>query len=297
MSNPSCRQRPGWPALSLGLVLVLATACTSTAETSAVQNIVAGARPQAPAINALPALIAADVVYLGERHDSVADHEAQLAIIEALYAENANVAIALEMFQRPFQPVLDRYLAGEITEAALVEQTEYEQRWGFPWELYAPIVRFAKAHQLPLIALNAPTEVVRQVARQGLDDLEPQDLAYIPPLADLDMGNDAYRTLVLQVLGAHGSHGNFNPDYFFAAQVVWDETMAERIAEFRTIHPETQIIVLAGQGHVTFGYGIPDRVARRLGEDLSQQIVVLNPSDKIAAEEAAADVFWYSHQD
>lgn len=249
---------------------------------------------QTPATNALSALISADVVYLGERHDSVADHAAQLAIIEALYGEDPDVAIALEMFQRPFQPVLDQYLAGEITETELLEQTEYEQRWGFPWELYAPIVRFAKAHQLPLIALNAPTEVVRQVARQGLESLEPKDLAYIPPLAEIDISNDDHRAFVLQALGSHGHHGNFNPDYFFAAQVVWDETMAERIAQFRTAHPETQVIVLAGQGHVMFGYGIPDRVARRLGDDFSQQIVVLNPSDTIAAIDDAADVFWYS---
>jgi uncharacterized iron-regulated protein len=282
---------------------MLTTACASTAEAPAVlADITADASQvttQPPTADALPALIAADVVYLGERHDSWADHAAQLAIIEALHAENPDVAIALEMFQRPFQPVLDQYLAGEITETELVEQTEYEQRWGFPWELYAPIIRFAKAHKIPLIALNAPTEVVRQVSRQGLSSLalsglEPETLAHIPPTADIDTSNNDYRAFVLQALGAHSSHGNFDPDHFFAAQLVWDETMAERIAQFRQAHPETQVIVLAGQGHVIFGYGIPDRVARRLGDDLSQQIVVLNPSATIAAEEEAADIFWYS---
>ncbi|NJN20292.1 MAG: ChaN family lipoprotein [Leptolyngbya sp. RL_3_1] len=282
---------------------MLTTACASTADAPAWADspVVASPVTASPTSVAqtLPALIAADVVYLGEQHDSVADHAAQLAIIEALHAENPNVAIALEMFQRPFQPVLDQYLAGEITEAELIEQTEYEQRWGFPWELYAPIVRFAKANQIPLIALNAPTEVVRQVSRQGLSslglsNLAPETLAHIPPIADIDTSNDNYRAFVLQALGAHGAHGNFNPDNFFAAQLVWDETMAERIAQFRQTHPETQVIVLAGQGHVIFGYGIPDRVARRLGDDLSQQIVVLNPSATIAAEEDAADIFWYS---
>jgi uncharacterized iron-regulated protein len=279
----------GWV---LGLSVVL-TLTTGTYAAPAVADILPHPGNLTPVVNSLSALQAADVVYLGERHDSVADHAAQLAIIEALYAENPDMAIALEMFQRPFQPVLDQYLAGAITEAELVEQTEYEQRWGFPWALYAPIVRFAKAHQLPLIALNAPTEVVRQVARQGLNSLESEDLAYIPPLTDIDADNEDYRAFVLQALGSHGSHGNFNPDYFFAAQLIWDETMAEQIAQFRTLHPDTQVIVLAGQGHVLFGHGIPDRVARRLGEDLSQQVVILNPSDAIAAQADAADLFWY----
>jgi hypothetical protein len=100
------------------------------------------------------ALQTADVVYLGERHDSAADHAAQLEIIEALHAENPDLAIALEMFQRPFQPVIDRYLAGEITEAELVAQTEYLERWGFPWEFYAPFLRFAQANELPVLALE-----------------------------------------------------------------------------------------------------------------------------------------------
>ena len=102
------------------------------------------------------ALRTADVVYLGERHDSAADHAAQLTIIEGLYAENPDMAIALEMFQRPFQPAIDRYLAGEISEEELVAQTEYLERWGFPWEFYAPFLRFAQENELPVLALNAP---------------------------------------------------------------------------------------------------------------------------------------------
>ena len=38
------------------------------------------------------------------------------------------------MFQRPDQSVLDQYIAGKITEEQLVEQSDYEERWGFPWE-------------------------------------------------------------------------------------------------------------------------------------------------------------------
>lgn len=244
------------------------------------------------------ALVTADVVYLGEQHDSAADHAAQLDIIAALYAEDANMAIALEMFQRPFQSAIDAYLAGDISEAELIRQSEYDQRWGFPWEFYAPILRFAQAHQLPVVALNAPSEISRKVARQGLDSLEGEDLRYIPPIADIDTQNEAYRELVRSPFRAHGSHGTFNFENFFAAQVLWDETMAMTVAEFRQANPDTQIIVLAGQGHVVYGYGIPDRVAQRLGQGLEQQIVLLNPHETLEQEDAEdrpiADVLWYS---
>ncbi len=243
-------------------------------------------------------LQSADVVYLGERHDSTADHAAQLEIIEGLYAENPDMAIGLEMFQRPFQPVIDRYLAGEISEEELVIQTEYLERWGFPWEFYAPFLQFAQEHELPVLALNAPAEITRQIAREGLESLEGDDLRYIPPLAEIDTRNEDYREFVAAAFGAHGSHGNFNFDNFFAAQVTWDETMAMTIADFKTANPDTQVVVLAGNGHVIYGHGIPDRVERRLGDDLTQQIVILNPIEFFEEEGGAiADAFWYSDQD
>ena len=240
----------------------------------------------------------ADVVYLGETHDSAADHAAQLDIIQRLYAENPNLAIGLEMFQRPFQPVIDRYLAGEISEAELVEQTEYLERWGFPWEFYAPILRFAQENQVPVLALNTPREVTRQVSGQGLESLEPEDFRYIPPLADIDTSNADYREFVAAAFGAHSGHGNLNFDNFFAAQVLWDETMAETIADFKLSHPNTQMVVLAGTGHVIYGYGIPDRVERRLGADITQVTVLLNfPEDLLAQEsDDIADILWYNQR-
>jgi uncharacterized iron-regulated protein len=241
-------------------------------------------------------LLNADVVYLGERHDSAADHAAQMDIIELIYANQSDMAIALEMFQRPFQPVIDRYLAGEISEAELVAQTDYEQRWGFPWHYYAPILRFAQANQLPVLALNAPSEVVRQVAREGLDSLDEGDLRYIPPLSEIDTSNTDYQAFVQAAFASHSSHGDFNFENFFAAQVVWDETMAEAIAEFKQTSPDTVVVVLAGQGHVAYGYGIPDRVARRLGDSLQQTNVLLNFPEELVSDssEEIADILWYS---
>lgn len=288
MSNRFRRGYLGW-AVSF-LLLVAPVACSATQAPPIISQV------EDSRAEALQALIAADVVYLGETHDSVADHEAQLDIIRAIHAEKPDIAIALEMFQRPFQPVLDRYLAGEISEAELIEQTEYLERWGFPWEYYAPVIRFAQENQLPILALNAPSEVVRQVAREGLTSLEGDDFRYIPPLEAIDTSNTDYQEFVKVAFGSHGSHGNFNFDNFFAAQVVWDETMAETVANFRQETPETAVIVLAGNGHVIHGYGIPDRVARRSAESLQQVKVLLNFPEEFLDEssDGIADVLWYS---
>lgn len=226
----------------------------------------------------LGAIASSQVVYLAETHDSVADHIAQLAIIKALDETN-ELAIGLEMFQRPFQSVIDSYLAGTITEAELVEQSEYETRWGFDWEFYAPIIRYAKDNQIPVIALNTPTEATRQVAREGLEGIDKDLLQYVPPIAEIDTTNEAYRTSVAQVFGAHGHGSRLSFDNFFAAQVLWDETMAESVVRQLDADPERQLVVLAGEGHIAFDYGIPSRVQRRLPG--TQQVSVrLSPGDQ-----------------
>ncbi len=113
-------------AASLGLFLLCSSA--ATAESTA------NPQPQQNYTNQeiLQQLVKARVVYLGETHDSIEDHQAQRAIIREMQRQNPKIAIALEMFQRPFQSVLDQYLAGKLTEEELVKQTEYNQRWRFP---------------------------------------------------------------------------------------------------------------------------------------------------------------------
>ena len=192
-----------------------------------------------------------NVIYLGENHDRIEHHQRQLEIITQLHQHRASqlkLAIALEMFQRPFQPVLNRYLAGKIDEDRLKQQTEYETRWGFDWEFYAPILRFARANQIPLIALNTPAEITFKVAESGLNSLQGSDFRYIPPLTEIDLDNQIYRQRLEQIYYQHVENdiGNSeDADNFFTAQVLWDETMAEAIANYYQNHPESQIVVLA----------------------------------------------------
>ncbi|PSB04550.1 hypothetical protein C7B64_03545 [Merismopedia glauca CCAP 1448/3] len=242
----------------------------------------------------LAKLQAADVIYLGETHDRLADHQSQLQIIEALYQrKEGKVAIAMEMFQRPDQKVLDLYINEEISEAELLVQTEYEQRWGFPWENYQAIAKYARTHRLPIIAINTPTEVSRKVARQGLDNLTPAETKYIPPASEIDLSNSEYRAKIKEIYQQHAAHSHGNSssfERFFLTQVLWDETMAESITKFVKNNPKTQVIVLVGAGHVAYGYGIPSRVAKRLGK-VSQSIVVFGEERSVESEKVA-DFIW-----
>lgn len=247
--------------------------------------------------DALQNLAKADVVYLGETHDNLEDHQIQLQIIQELQRRNRKIAIAMEMFVQPYQNILNRYLAGKLSEQELVEQSNYKQ-WGYPWEYYAPILRFAKEKQLPVIALNIPIEITRQVTRSGLESLTPQQRKLIPPFSEIRTDNIEYRQLLAEIFGQHqhSGHGNSNKfEIFFLAQVLWDETMAAQVSKFLKANPSYQVVVLAGQGHIIYGYGIPSRVARRVQDKrLVQRSVLLSPAkdEPGNSKQASADFVW-----
>ena len=227
-------------------------------------------------------LTQSQVIYLGETHDSEQDHQIQLEIFQALYVRNPKLILAMEMFQRPYQSVLDRYLKRELSEAELIDRTEYRARWGFPWELYRNILRFSQSKNISVVALNTPTEVTRKVSRKGLESLTLADRRFIPLLSEIQIGPVWYRDRIQQIYTEmHQGKGNSDGlTRFFQAQVLWDETMADRIAWAVQEYPDHQIVVLVGQGHLLYGDGIPDRVMRRLRKShpgFSQVSLLLNP--------------------
>jgi len=246
------------------------------------QTVPPALAPQLSSPDLWAQLLEADVIYVGEIHDRPAEHQAQLRLVQALHQANPQMVLGLEMFQRPFQSAIAAYLAQEITEAELQAQTEYADRWGYPWEFYGPLLRFAQQVGMPVAALNAPSEVTRRVARGGLAAITKADRPYVPDPATITTKDPAYRDWLRDIFRevhgeghgeGHGGKG-FNFEYFVAAQAVWDETMAAAIVELRQTHPDRPVIVLAGRGHVVPPGAIPSRVQRRSSQPLRQQALI-----------------------
>ena len=203
------------------------------------------------------------VIFLGEEHPEYGHHLAQLDIIRWLVEHGHQVAIGMEMFQKPFQKVIDQYLEGKLDLAQFLKETEYFSRWGFNYKLYKPIVDFAKEHKLPIVALNISREITQKVAKEGLNTLTPEEKKEIPQ--HLDFSNESYRQYLKRVYEAHGNSQKDIKDFeaFYQSQILWDEGMAQSIVDYLSRHPDRQMVVIVGKGHVAYGYGVPSRVERR----------------------------------
>lgn len=205
------------------------------------------------------------VIFVGESHDRFEDHLNQLAVVQGLHNLEKDFAIGMEFFQQPFQPHLDAYVAGEITEKELLHRTEYFERWRFDYRLYRPILRYAREHGIPLVALNLEREITEKVGDGGIESLSDIELERIP--AEIDRKDEAYRQRVKEVFEHHPMAKEKNFEHFLEVQLLWDEGMADRAARYLREHAEKSMVILAGSGHLEYGQGIPKRLLRRVSAE------------------------------
>lgn len=228
-------------------------------------------------------LLHARVVYVGEQHDRGDHHAVQLSIIQALHARDRSLAIGMEMFEAAFQDALDAWIEGRIDEEELRASTEYDERWGYDFALYRPILEFARAEKIPIVALNASGEITRTVARDGLDALTEEQRANVPTLV---LDDRRHRALVEEALRAHHGMSPELLERFYLVQVIWDETMAASVADVLAgIDAPRRMVVLAGRMHVERGLGIPERAARRGAEPYR----IVLPVDAVERATASSD--------
>jgi uncharacterized iron-regulated protein len=204
------------------------------------------------------------IIYVGEIHDVFAHHAVQLDIIKGVYRQNRNIAVGMEMFQRLFQKTLDSFIEGRLDERDFLKRSEYFKRWGFDYNLYKPILDFARAEKIPVLALNINREIIEKVSENGIDSLSDEEKQLIPP--EMDFSDNEYRERIKEVFKLHKNSENKNFDFFYQSQLLWDETMSLSIDEFFREYPDYQMVVLAGTGHLEYGSGIPKRTYRRNGK-------------------------------
>jgi len=228
------------------------------------------------------------VIYVSEQHDQAGHHMAQLKVIKLLHERGIKLAVGMEMFQRPFQKVLDAYFAGKIDERRFLKDSEYFKRWGFDYHLYRPIVEYCRKNHIPLVALNLRKEISSKIAREGIKGLSAQERADLP--AEIDTSNRHYREHLRDIFSQHSSTDVDNFDYFFQAQLSWDETMAQTVSTYLSEHRDRTMVVLAGFGHIAYGFGIPSRVERRM-PGIQYSILINDPGDDMVPE--AGDFFLF----
>ncbi len=203
------------------------------------------------------------VIFIGETHDQMEHHRAQLRLIQNLMDRGHKVVVAMEMFERGQQPILDRWTEGVLSEEEFLKEVKWETTWGMDFQLYRDILNEVKDRRLKLLALNIERDLIRKVAQNGVEALSFSDRERLP---SIDLKDQAYRSYLQSIYREHQEGVAKDFEKFYQAQILWDEGMAETLSQFLQT-PEGKdktLLVLTGSGHVMFHFGIPNRFYRRI---------------------------------
>ena len=236
------------------------------------------------------------VIFVGELHDHVGHHQAQLSIIDALDDDEKPLAIGLEMFRRDSQEDLDAWTANKVPLLEFLEDVSFH---GQIDRLHSegrerhherdPLFMHARNHEVRMVGLNIPRKITRKVAKNGFNSLSNQERQLLGNVqCEVD---PEYGRYIRQAMGGYGGHGN-QFLYFCEAQLLWDTIMARNLIDFLKENPDYRIVVIAGSGHA-WKFGIPRQMVEQA--DISYRVVLPEISGRITREnmrEDFADYLW-----
>ncbi|RDC55682.1 hypothetical protein DU508_15540 [Pedobacter chinensis] len=186
----------------------------------------------------------ADVLFFGEEHNDSIGHVLEATIFKKLNEKfPQKAALSLEMFHTDTQPVVDEYLADLISEKNFIKE-------GRAWSNYVdykPLLEYAKANKLNVIAANAATRYSNAVTKGGLEILKnfpKSSLSILPPLP-IDTATGRYDEKFTDLLGGHSMGGM----KVYQTQNFWDATMAWSIAKFAKANKGMKVLQLNGRFH------------------------------------------------
>jgi uncharacterized iron-regulated protein len=269
--------RPNFALCLLGLL----GACASTGS----RIVVPGSDQPASVEAVAAAVVDADLVALGELHQTPGVHRTHHALLRAMYARRPNMVIAMEMFERDVQTVLLQYLGGVIDEGEFRAKSR-------PWPNYArdyrPVIEFAKQRGLMVLAANAPRPLATKAAKEGLDAvMGDKHLA-----RTTSAPQDGYWESFQEMMAGHGGMlGDDGMARFYAAQCLKDDTMAESIADhLKGFEPDRRplAVLICGRAHSDHGWGTVQRVVERL-PGIEVRVLSAETVDGPATEVVAAD--------
>jgi len=236
-------------------------------------------------------------VYIGETHNSLPMHEVQLKVIQALYEQDRELSIGLEMYPVSFQEVLNKWSMGILLRDEFIRDSQWYVNWNYNFGFYENIFQFTKENKIPLYALNVPRAIIREIRLKGWDSLSEEEKKLVPKP---DLSHQEHRSLIRTIFESaelpHQMKGKGLEMAFeglYRAQSAWDELMAFNALQ-ANVREKGKMVVLAGSGHLLYNLGINRRAYERSSLPFKTVICVVVPEDQDCVEVSCslADYVW-----
>ena len=230
------------------------------------------------------------VIFIGEEHESQVSHQAELIILKGLAERDSNLVLALEMFERDVQDILDAYLRGEISEKKFLKES---RPWPNYLEDYRPLAEFAREKGMPVIAANIPRRAAAAVSKANeiSPDAVGEDRIYLPKRLHLSSKEYYKRFIASTEQMPHSAPmKGMNVDGLYKAQVLKDAVMAASVEPFL----DRRILFCCGHFHSDYHLGIPHQLRKNHPKLKIAVIAMASSVENVPMKDRArvADLIW-----
>lgn len=236
------------------------------------------------------ALLEADYILVGESHTNKCDHLVQARIIEQAVGLGMDPVVGLEMVSVDDQRILDAFNDGFLIAYEMEDALNWRETWGHAFAGYLPIFEAMERNTVPAHALNIPRRVLKSVRENGLDGVPQEDAEYLPRMIIHPL--DEQRKELTKSFEVHKqmnvSTGDL--DGFLLSQSLWDTSMAQNAVRLHK-RENRPVVILAGSGHVEYGWGIAHRIEAMDPE--AEQLLIMPWRGRFNPDEASADFHYY----
>lgn len=247
------------------------TACAPVPSGLSTPVHASGEAPDVAVKRRLQALLPADVLLIGEQHDTPSHQQLQAAVVQALAADGRLSAVALEMADRGMSTAgLPRQASEAQVKAALGWSNA-----AWPWAAYGPVVMMAVRSGVPALGANLPRDQMK-VAMSNI-------------ALDNHLALDLWQKQ--QEIIREGHCGLLPASQIVPMtriQTARDDAMAQTVVG--ALQPGKTVLLIAGNGHVDRELGVPTH----LGREVRSKSLVLRP-DRPSGTDAdmpPADAVW-----
>jgi uncharacterized iron-regulated protein len=250
-----------WIACCLGLL----QACASTGSLNSLDDVMS--------VEQQKALLAADVILIGEQHNNPYHHAIQQQVLEFLGQNGVLGPIVFEQLHSEQQAAAANL--NKRTLASFAQDIAWDKSGWPPYKLYEPLFITAVRYRAPVIAGNVPPPKSKAVYKEGY-------AAVFTAAAQKSLGLDEALPAAAQTaLEAEifEGHCRMIPKDHVGAMIPVQRTRDAAMAWAGAQQPkEHKLVFIVGSGHARKDYGIPWYL-QRLRPGVKIYSIALNETD------------------
>lgn len=118
------------------------------------------------------------LILMGDFHALQQSQKTHLRVLKN-FKSSKSMILCLECFEADDQVQIEKFMAGKISEREFLKSIEWAKKWGFPWDHFRPLIRWAQTHKVPVYGINRSAKRRTAASLRSRDYFAAQKLCAI----------------------------------------------------------------------------------------------------------------------